>query len=99
MCKALSPTVTHELVTMTRRKIMRRDFWDKLYCELFAGRSCCKESSLVGPTFSGSTKRVFHPRLDTNELGIARSLETGQLSSLTSMAPILSLISMNACRA
>ena len=30
VCKVLSPAVTHETVTMTRRKFMRRDFWDKL---------------------------------------------------------------------
>ena len=31
VCKALSPAVTHDTVTLTQRKIMRRDFWDKLY--------------------------------------------------------------------
>ena len=46
VCKALGPAVTHDTVTMTRRKIMRRDFWDKLDCELFGGRWRCEGRSL-----------------------------------------------------
>ena len=34
VCKALSPAVTHDTVTLTQRKIMRRDFWDKLLSPL-----------------------------------------------------------------
>ena len=54
--KALSPAVTHETVTMTRHKIMRRDFWDKLYCELFGGRSLCEPWPWVNPVTCQSTR-------------------------------------------
>ena len=66
VCKALSPAVTHATVTMTRRKIMRRDFWDKLYCELFYGSSPFREGSQPTPdrpaqAFSPPGWRLHHP--------------------------------------
>ena len=48
VCKVLSPAVTHETVTMTRRKFMRRDFWDKLQRSSPLWQPICRQAGGLG---------------------------------------------------